>query len=80
MKKIRICCNKGTAFLESEPTQSKWFDHNKNLQSRISVEKTGQRVTSSKGSSTLWIEKIPKAVKCFPKIIIGSRGTKRIEL
>ncbi len=80
MKKIRICCNKGTAFIESEPTQSKWFDHSKNLQSRISTEKKGQRVTSSKGSSTLWIEKTPKVVKYLPKIIIGSRGTKRIVL
>jgi hypothetical protein len=60
MNKIRICCNKGTAFMESESTQSKWFDHGKNLQSRISTEKMGQRVTSSKESSTLWIEKTPK--------------------
>jgi len=80
MNKIRICCNKGTAFIESEPTQSKWFDHSKNLQSRISTEKTGQRVTSSKGSSTLWIEKTPKITIHLPKIRILSRGTKRLEL
>ena len=80
MNKIRICCNKGTIFMESESTQSKWFDHGKNFQSRISTEKMGQRVTSSKESSTLWMEKTPKFTLYFPKIRILSRGTKCLEL
>ena len=80
MNKIRICCNKGTKFTMSEPTPNRWFDHSKNLQSRISNHKTGQMIISSKGSSTLWIEKTPKTTIVQPKIIIGSRGTKRLVL
>ncbi len=80
MNKIRICCNKGTSFIESEPKHSKWVGHNEHLSSRISKEKKGQRVTALKGTSTLWIEKIPRVMMYYPKILIHSRGTKRLEI
>lgn len=80
MNKIKICCNKGTSTMETEANTGKWIDHDENLQSHISSEMTGLKISSSKGTSSLWVTKIPKIVMYRPKILIQSRGTKRQEI
>ena len=66
--------------MESEPSPNKWVNHGKDLQSRISKEMTGMWISSSKGTSSLWITKIPKITTYRPKVLIQSRGTKRHEI
>ena len=76
MNKIRICCNKGTSFIESEPKQSKWFSHNMHLQSRISKEENGLRIICSKGTATFWVKKVAKIHMYTSKILVYNKGTK----
>jgi len=80
MNKIRICCNKGTSFIESEPKQSKWFTNNMHLQSRISKEKNGLRIICLKGTATFWVKKVPKVHMYTSKIVICNKGTKYSEI
>jgi len=76
MNKIRICCDKGTSFIESEPKQSKWFSHNMHLQSRISKEENGLRIICSKGTASLWVKKVAKIHMYTSKIVVCNKGTK----
>jgi hypothetical protein len=76
----RICCNKGTKIIDSDLNTSNWFVNNKNIQSRISLENNGPKITSSKGTKSLWIRQLPK-IETVPslKVVIHNRGTKRLE-
>ncbi len=76
MNKIRISCNRGTTYIDTEPLQSKMIINDTSTQSRISQDRNGLRVTGSKGTSSIWITKIPKIHISSPKIIISHRGTK----
>jgi len=76
----RICCNKGTKIMNSELSPTNWFVHDKTTQSRISQDKTGHRLNSSKGTTSLWIRKLPKIETIQSlKVIIQNKGTKRSE-
>ncbi|RMW40039.1 MAG: hypothetical protein EA446_01000 [Nitrosopumilus sp.] len=80
MSKVRICTNKGTAFTESEASHNRWFGNTKDLKSLVSKENQGMRVSASKGTSSLWIEKTPRIEMRNPKVIVHSRGTQRLFL
>jgi hypothetical protein len=75
MNKIILSCNRGTAYLNIEPIQSKLIT-NTNTQSRISQDRNGLKVTCSKGTSSFWITKVPKIHMAIPKIMVSNRGTK----
>lgn len=80
MTNVRICCNKGTKIMNSELNPSNWFIHNKNTQSKISHDGNGSKITSSKGTNSLWIKKLPKLETIqTSKVVIHNRGTKRSE-
>ena len=80
MTNIRICCNKGTKTMNSEVSPSNWFIHDKTTQSKISKDGNGHRITSSKGTQSLWIAKLPKLETIStPMIMVHNRGTKRSE-
>ena len=80
MTSMRICCNKGTKTMNMELNSSNRLVQDKTTQSRISQDRNGPRITSSRGTRSLWITKLPK-LESFQssKVIIYNRGTKRSE-
>ena len=71
---------RGTKSVFEEILFKKWFNENKKIRSVISKQKEGQKISSCKGTKTLWIKKQPKKELEIPfkRVFLSGRGTKRI--
>jgi len=71
---------RGTKLNYSENIFKKWISKNKQLKSFISKKENGQKISSCKGTKTLWIKQKQKNTPDFPIkwILVVNRGTSRI--
>jgi len=80
MTRIITCSLRGTKSNYSENVFKKWITENKQLKSFISKKENGQKISSSKGTTSLWIKQKQKITPDFPikQILVVNRGTSRI--
>jgi hypothetical protein len=71
---------RGTNSVHSECVLKKWINENKQVKSFLSKLDYGQKISSCKGTSTIWIKKQPKKVSGLPtkRVLVLDRGTRRI--
>jgi hypothetical protein len=69
---------RGTKAAYSAYVFKNWITENKQMKSFIS--KSGQKISSCKGTNTLWIKKQPKKNLNLPtkRVMAVNRGTRRI--
>ena len=80
MTRIITCSLRGTKSNYSENVFKKWITENKQLKSFISKKENGQKISSSKGTTSLWIKQKQKITPDFPikQILVVNRGTSKI--
>ncbi len=74
-----MCSMRGTKSNHSERIFKNWITENKQLKSLIS-ESEGQKISSCKGTTTVWIKKQPKKVSglTIKRVLVVNKGTRRI--
>lgn len=80
MKKILLCSLRGTKSNLSENVFQKFFTENKQSIRFISKKEEGQKITSCRGTKSLWIKQQAKKIPPFPikQILVINRGTGQI--
>ena len=80
MSRIITCSLRGTKSNYSKTIFKKWITENKQLKSFISKKENGQKISSCKGTKTLWIKQKQKITSDFPIkwILVVNRGTSQI--
>ena len=78
VNQIIMSSMRGTKYVHSERVFKNWITENKQLKSFVSKSE-GQKISSCKGTQTLWIKKQPKKTPDFPtkRIMTVNRGTRR---
>jgi hypothetical protein len=79
MKQIIMCSMRGTKAAYSAYVFKNWITENKQMKSFVSKSE-GQKISSCKGTNTLWIKKQPKKNPNLTtkRVMAVNRGTRRI--
>ena len=80
MSQILVSSLRGTKSNFSENVLKKFVTENKQLKSYISKKEEGQKISSCKGTKSLWIKQQSKKTHLFPfkQILVINRGTRQI--
>jgi len=75
-----MCSMRGTKSVSSERVFKKWITENKQSKSFVSKLNDGQKISSCKGTKTLWIKTQPKKVSglSIKRVLVINKGTRRI--
>jgi hypothetical protein len=79
MNQIIMSSMRGTKSSQAECVFRNWITENKQLKSVVS-KTDGQKISSCKGTNTLWIKKQPQITSDLPtrRVIVVDKGTRRL--